>query len=356
MVTTPRKAAKQTDTQTQTMADGIPMEELPRSNVHLITNPSNIPASSEDLRNTSGAPSRRGSFLDEVRNMFTHAPLEVPLSPTTRMAANRHGQAPPETIHIRPIQLTASMQRELIKLESIEVKKRYRLIIVIDCITPTLVRLVSGFKEKKVASQELTTPGLGQTVEFELAIKPLTAGSVLYKIILEPLRQKIDQMTPIHTSHCEIVPIGSEGALSVHVSNQYLIYDLREFEVLEIYGPTNSLGTFHPSIRDLASESYVSINMEEKGAERQDCVICINARPDTLFLPCRHMCICVECASTMLAGDGKCPLCRQTFTSMMSIMEEPEMLTQTAPDIKHTDSAAGVGEIITPIIEPNATH
>ncbi len=44
--------------------------------------------------------------------------------------------------------------------------------------------------------------------------------------------------------------------------------------------------------------------------EGNDCVICLSLPRDTTVLPCRHMCLCQQCARELRAGNQKCPICR----------------------------------------------
>ncbi|XP_068128477.1 E3 ubiquitin-protein ligase NEURL3 [Hyperolius riggenbachi] len=46
------------------------------------------------------------------------------------------------------------------------------------------------------------------------------------------------------------------------------------------------------------------------------CVICQDRLSDTLLLPCRHCCFCEPCAVMVKRQGSRCPLCRQTFSSM----------------------------------------
>lgn len=44
--------------------------------------------------------------------------------------------------------------------------------------------------------------------------------------------------------------------------------------------------------------------------EGRECVICMTNGRDTTVLPCRHMCMCQECASALKTQTNKCPICR----------------------------------------------
>ncbi|KEG14175.1 hypothetical protein DQ04_00591160 [Trypanosoma grayi] len=45
--------------------------------------------------------------------------------------------------------------------------------------------------------------------------------------------------------------------------------------------------------------------------DEEECVVCMNHKRDTLFEPCRHLCVCWPCSRAM----HTCPLCRQEITS-----------------------------------------
>lgn len=44
---------------------------------------------------------------------------------------------------------------------------------------------------------------------------------------------------------------------------------------------------------------------------RPRCVVCLDAVPNALFLPCGHLCTCTTCARTTCAASTACPMCRQ---------------------------------------------
>jgi hypothetical protein len=44
-----------------------------------------------------------------------------------------------------------------------------------------------------------------------------------------------------------------------------------------------------------------------------ECVICYTNPRNTVILPCRHLCICNECANIVRTQTNKCPLCRTSI-------------------------------------------
>jgi Zinc finger, C3HC4 type (RING finger) len=49
-------------------------------------------------------------------------------------------------------------------------------------------------------------------------------------------------------------------------------------------------------------------------------VICLVNDRDTTVLPCRHMCMCHECAQELRKQTSKCPICRNHVESLLHIM------------------------------------
>jgi len=51
----------------------------------------------------------------------------------------------------------------------------------------------------------------------------------------------------------------------------------------------------------------------------RECVICMTESRDTTVLPCRHMCMCSECANVLRMQAEKCPICRSPIESLLQI-------------------------------------
>ena len=47
---------------------------------------------------------------------------------------------------------------------------------------------------------------------------------------------------------------------------------------------------------------------DAEAAEGRERVICTCEPRDTMVLPCRHMCLCAECAQALRLQTNKCPL------------------------------------------------
>ena len=56
----------------------------------------------------------------------------------------------------------------------------------------------------------------------------------------------------------------------------------------------------------------------KKEGEEKRCVICFESL-EVLFLPCKHICTCMKCASLLTQGDRNCPMCRGRIESIMKV-------------------------------------
>lgn len=57
----------------------------------------------------------------------------------------------------------------------------------------------------------------------------------------------------------------------------------------------------------------------EGGENSRECVICMTEPRDTTVLPCRHMCMCSECAKVLRMQSEKCPICRTPIEQLLQI-------------------------------------
>ncbi|CAI2374679.1 unnamed protein product [Moneuplotes crassus] len=52
------------------------------------------------------------------------------------------------------------------------------------------------------------------------------------------------------------------------------------------------------------------------------CVICFTNDKDTVVLPCRHMCLCMECSQIVRRQSNNCPICRTKVSTFIQIKDE----------------------------------
>lgn len=121
-----------------------------------------------------------------------------------------------------------------------------------------------------------------------------------------PVDEQPNQPSPASSSHAQITLAVlekiDEGNFQVRVVKQILWVEGVRYELREIYGISNA--------EDTAFEDT------DPGKE---CVICMTEPKDTAVLPCRHMCMCSECAKELRLQSNKCPICRQPIQELLEI-------------------------------------
>ncbi|PIA24992.1 hypothetical protein AQUCO_13500010v1 [Aquilegia coerulea] len=122
---------------------------------------------------------------------------------------------------------------------------------------------------------------------------------------LLPSDEEFDQPRP-STSNAQItqaiIEKNNVGAFQAKVIKQILWVDGVRYELREIYG--------------IAKSEETNFDDSDGGKE---CVICMSEPKDTAVLPCRHMCLCCECAKELRLQTNKCPICRQPIEQLIEI-------------------------------------
>ncbi|XP_030507196.2 probable E3 ubiquitin-protein ligase LUL4 [Cannabis sativa] len=90
-------------------------------------------------------------------------------------------------------------------------------------------------------------------------------------------------------------------SFQVKVIRQILWVDGIRYELRDIFGIANS-----------SAEGF-------KDTDGKECVICMTEPKDTFVLPCRHMCMCSDCAKELRLQTNKCPICRQPIEELVGI-------------------------------------
>jgi hypothetical protein len=108
------------------------------------------------------------------------------------------------------------------------------------------------------------------------------------------------------------------AALARHEEGHYMCKVLKQkiwvegvsYELQEIYGME------HAGASD--GRPKTESEKQEENEERL-CVICLSNDRDTTVLPCRHMCMCHDCAQELRKQSSKCPICRNHVESLLHI-------------------------------------
>ncbi|CAH2072391.1 unnamed protein product [Thlaspi arvense] len=100
----------------------------------------------------------------------------------------------------------------------------------------------------------------------------------------------------------------NDGSFKVKVMKQILWIEGNRYELRELYGIDNS--------------TTQGGNADHSGLEDtgdKECVICLTEPKDTAVMPCRHLCLCSDCAKELRFQSNKCPICRQPITELLEI-------------------------------------
>ncbi|CAD7696437.1 unnamed protein product [Ostreobium quekettii] len=91
------------------------------------------------------------------------------------------------------------------------------------------------------------------------------------------------------------------------------------YELQEIYGIQDIYGGDKKEKGAMPNPAGYSEDLEGR-----ECVICLAAVRDTTVLPCRHMCMCEQCARELQRQQvSRCPICRDVIESLLHI-KRPE--------------------------------
>ncbi|PKA60873.1 putative E3 ubiquitin-protein ligase LUL3 [Apostasia shenzhenica] len=106
-----------------------------------------------------------------------------------------------------------------------------------------------------------------------------------------------------------VIEKSSNGDFQAKTIKQILWIDGERYELQEIFGLENSLKEQVTGVAD----------GDDMGKE---CVICMTEPRSTAVFPCRHLCMCSNCAKTFRLQSNKCPMCRQPVEKLMEISVE----------------------------------
>lgn len=99
--------------------------------------------------------------------------------------------------------------------------------------------------------------------------------------------------------------------------------EMSEINIQLPSGPYDLRRSATPSrfTKNMSSEDLQRVIENEK--ERRMCVVCQDRSKSVLILPCRHMCLCVECGNHIARSRSrerrKCPLCRTKINTIMNV-------------------------------------
>jgi hypothetical protein len=85
----------------------------------------------------------------------------------------------------------------------------------------------------------------------------------------------------------------NDGSHEIRVTSQKILFGGMGYVVYDIFG------------------------IDTEQSMQAECVICMTELRDTVVIPCRHMCLCHQCAEIMKFESIKCPICRGRMFSFI---------------------------------------
>jgi hypothetical protein len=51
--------------------------------------------------------------------------------------------------------------------------------------------------------------------------------------------------------------------------------------------------------------------------EKSYCVVCLSNEAESVFAPCGHRCVCLDCGKNILNNVKKCPVCKEKIIDFL---------------------------------------
>tara|TARA_A100001015_G_C15002046_1_gene718920 strand:+ start:743 stop:1318 length:576 start_codon:yes stop_codon:yes gene_type:complete len=106
----------------------------------------------------------------------------------------------------------------------------------------------------------------------------------------------------------------ASGIFRPKISLQKLVLDGLAYELQGVYGGKSN-GNNDPSDGDAEGASGGAVD----NSSELECVICLTDPRDTIIMPCRHECLCRDCAEALRTQTNRCPMCRGPIESMIHL-------------------------------------
>lgn len=149
----------------------------------------------------------------------------------------------------------------------------------------------------------------GDTYPLVIRLEALTEAAQRNNHTLEglPPGSPLPSWMQAQTTYAKL-SLEQDGKWEVRVVKQTIWVEGVVYDLQEIYGLVPSKEAETP---DAAT-----------GDDGLDCVICMSERRNTMVLPCRHLCLCTECANALRTQTHKCPICRIDIQSMLTLTNQ----------------------------------
>ncbi|KAJ1365695.1 hypothetical protein KIN20_026105 [Parelaphostrongylus tenuis] len=129
------------------------------------------------------------------------------------------------------------------------------------------------------------------------------SGGLYFPIVVVIQTEDVDRVQMQSTMCTVDVANDSSHALILKPLRQKIACDGVIYLLQEIFGIENK-------------EMAIDASNDDCGLE---CIICMTDIRDTVILPCRHLCICNNCADTLRYKLNNCPICRSPFRALIQL-------------------------------------
>ena len=93
-------------------------------------------------------------------------------------------------------------------------------------------------------------------------------------------------------------------------------------------------------LNDIYGIDNLAANLVDES--QKECVVCYTANKDTVVLPCRHMCLCIDCSQIVRMQTNKCPICRTTVSSFLHIKYDVDVKAISNANAADLESGAAL--------------
>ncbi|OQS04354.1 hypothetical protein THRCLA_03396 [Thraustotheca clavata] len=107
-----------------------------------------------------------------------------------------------------------------------------------------------------------------------------------------------------------------DNTFKVQVLKQKVQVQGQTYELQEIYGMDGSIAA---APKNSSEAAEAKIQASDEVVDGGECIICLSEPRNTTILPCRHMCICLECSDALKKPGSTCPICRTKVESLLQI-------------------------------------
>ncbi|CAI5727486.1 unnamed protein product [Peronospora destructor] len=164
----------------------------------------------------------------------------------------------------------------------------------------------------------------------ELVYKDDTAQFPLI-VVLEVVSDKIRPQS--QSTFCTFFR-NDEDCWDIKMLKQKILVDGLTYELQEIYGIDGSVTAAPDAEQNNATgqdqaDATQTAKDENEIHEKAECIICLCESRNTTILPCRHMCLCSECAEAMRKSSSTCPICRTRIEALLHIRAKAKETTTT---------------------------